>query len=247
MILIHALCMDHRFWRDIYAELAPLGRVVAYDVRGHGHASGAPLTRDLAHVADDVGVLMNALGIERADIYGASYGGAIAQYLAVAHPDRVRSLGLLATSTLADPEELGGRADAAEAHGMEAQVGESLIRWFLPETIAANPWCVRYARQRVRQARVEEWSAAWRAMARLDVVEEARSLDQPVLLLSGTKDRSFTPDVMKYMLQSYSNATFVSIEEGTHFMPIEQPQPVAQALVDFRRHVDQAASQPDNQ
>jgi 3-oxoadipate enol-lactonase len=196
-------------------------------------------------VADDVFLLMNALGIDRADIHGASYGGAIAQYFAVAHPDRVRSLGLLATSVLGDLKELGGRADAAEAQGMEAQVSASLIRWFLPETIAANPWCIRYARQRVRQARVEEWAAAWRAMARLDVVEDARSLDQPVLLLSGTKDRSFTPDVMKYMLQSYRNATFVSIEEGTHFMPLERPQPVAQALADFRRHVDHVPAPPD--
>jgi len=75
-------------------------------------------------------------------------------------------------------------------------------------------------------------------MARLDVVEKAKAFGKPTLILSGTKDLSSTPEVVKYMLTSYQTAKFVSIENGTHFMPMEQPQPVAQALVDFRREVD---------
>jgi pimeloyl-ACP methyl ester carboxylesterase len=141
------------------------------------------------------------------------------------------------------------RTDGADGRPLEIQLFEWASEeaidahdnsepFALPETIAVNPWYVRYARQRVRTARVEEWAAAWRTMARLDVVEKAKAFGKPTLILSGTKDLSSTPEVMKYMLTSYQTAKFVSIEYGTHFMPVEQPQPVAQPLVDFRREVD---------
>lgn len=151
MLLIHALSLDHRFWREVYPQLAGAGRVIAYDLRGHGHARGAPLIESLDHVADDARVLLDRLGVEHADIYGASFGGAIAQHLALNFPDRVRSLGLIATSSWAPLDVLDARAESAEEHGMAAQIPETLIRWFSPETIAENGWAVRYARECVRR------------------------------------------------------------------------------------------------
>jgi 3-oxoadipate enol-lactonase len=241
ILLVHALSMDHNYWREIYPKLASGRRVVAYDLRGHGRARGAPLTRDLEHLASDAKKLLDALNIERTDVYGASYGGAVAQYLAVAHPQSVRSMALLATSALGSVPLLGQRADDAEENGMEAQVAKSIIRWFLPETIAANTWAVRYARDRVRRTRVADWAAAWRAMARLDVVEAAKQMTVPTLILSGVQDLSSTPEVMKWTADLYPNGEFVSLDPGTHFMPLEQPELVSDALLAFRRRVDAAA------
>lgn len=241
MLLTHALSMDHNYWREVYPKLAAQGRVIAYDLRGHGLARGAPLTRDLDHLAADALALMDRLGIQQADIYGASYGGGVAQYLTKAHPDRVRSMALLATSAMGSVPLLTERAQNAEANGMEAQVASSIIRWFLPETIAANTWAVRYARDRVRRARVADWAAAWRAMAHLNVVEAAPAMTLPTLILSGAQDLSTSTEVMRWTAGLYPNAEFVEIDPGTHFMPLEQPEPVAEALAAFRRRVDAGA------
>jgi pimeloyl-ACP methyl ester carboxylesterase len=69
-------------------------RVIAYDNRGHGRSAklydikdyGAPL------MAEDARRLLDHLGIARADVMGYSMGARIAAFLAIAHPERVRSL-----------------------------------------------------------------------------------------------------------------------------------------------------------
>ncbi|MGI9404185.1 MAG: alpha/beta fold hydrolase [Hyphomicrobium sp.] len=69
-------------------------RVIAFDNRGHGHSAklystdeyGAPL------MAGDAHRLLDHLGIETADIMGYSMGARISAFLAMAHPQRVRSL-----------------------------------------------------------------------------------------------------------------------------------------------------------
>jgi pimeloyl-ACP methyl ester carboxylesterase len=69
-------------------------RVIAYDNRGHGHSAklydikdyGAPL------MAEDARRLLDHLGIARADVMGYSMGARISAFLAIAHPERVKSL-----------------------------------------------------------------------------------------------------------------------------------------------------------
>jgi pimeloyl-ACP methyl ester carboxylesterase len=69
-------------------------RVIALDDRGHG-ASSKPYDPAAYHsdiMAEDVRALLDHLGIARADVMGYSMGARIGVYLALAHPDRVRSL-----------------------------------------------------------------------------------------------------------------------------------------------------------
>ncbi|WP_091108344.1 alpha/beta fold hydrolase [Geodermatophilus dictyosporus] len=74
-----------------------------------GDRSGVPYL--LADMADDTAGLLDALGIDSAHVVGASMGGMIAQLLAVRHPDRVRSLTSI-MSTTGDPA-VGAPAEAA--------------------------------------------------------------------------------------------------------------------------------------
>ena len=69
-------------------------RVIALDNRGHGASAKLydPAAYHSAVMAEDVRALLDHLGIARADVMGYSMGARIAAFLALAHPERVRSV-----------------------------------------------------------------------------------------------------------------------------------------------------------
>ena len=69
-------------------------RAIALDNRGHGQSSKLydPAEYHSSKMAEDVRALLDHLGIERADVMGYSMGARIAAFLAVEHPERVRSI-----------------------------------------------------------------------------------------------------------------------------------------------------------
>jgi poly(3-hydroxyalkanoate) depolymerase len=72
-------------------------RVVAFDVPGVGESPAPWLPYRLPNVADLARRLLDHLGIDRADVFGVSWGGAAAQEFAIRHPARCRTLTLAAT------------------------------------------------------------------------------------------------------------------------------------------------------
>jgi pimeloyl-ACP methyl ester carboxylesterase len=101
MLLIMGLGAQLIDWPDRFcADLAEQGFfVVRYDNRDAGLSSGAEAPYRLADLAADAVGLLDALGIERAHVVGASMGGMIAQQVAIDHPARVRSLCSIMSST----------------------------------------------------------------------------------------------------------------------------------------------------
>lgn len=103
ILLIAGLGASMDWWEDEFCQrLAAGGRfVIRYDHRDTGQSAsypaGAPGYTGADLAADAVGVL-DAFGRRRAQLAGISMGGALAQHVALAHPDRVDSLVLFSTS-----------------------------------------------------------------------------------------------------------------------------------------------------
>jgi 3-oxoadipate enol-lactonase len=232
VVLLHALGLDWRMWEQVMDRLAEGRRVYAYDIRGHGHAQGSPSPFTLREAGDDLIGVLDALGIERAHVVGLSYGGGIAQVAAAAHPERIASLALLATTDHAF-EAFEGRARSGEVDGMAAQVVPSLTRWFTPAALAANPWPVRYARERVLRGNPTDWAAAWRAFKGIDVQGTPADLDVPKLVLAGELDASTTPEIMKGVAERLPGAVYRELPGTPHMQSLERPELVAEALDAF--------------
>jgi pimeloyl-ACP methyl ester carboxylesterase len=102
LLLAMGLGMQLVHWPDeLCGRLAAEGfRVVRFDNRDAGRSTHLPGARyTLEDMADDVAGLLDALGVGSAHLVGASLGGMVAQTLAVRHPDRVRSLASLSSTT----------------------------------------------------------------------------------------------------------------------------------------------------
>jgi 3-oxoadipate enol-lactonase len=72
--------------------------MVVWDYRGMGHSTGPPNSYTMAECAGDALPVLDAVGWESAPVLGISFGGMVAQELAVAAPERIERLALLCTS-----------------------------------------------------------------------------------------------------------------------------------------------------
>jgi len=233
IFLLHALGLDWRVWRDVIPALVKSHRVIAYDLRAHGHAAAAPRPISLERLAQDLLHLMEALKIRRAQIVGFSFGGCVAQKFALAHPERVTSLALVAT-TAKPQESFTQRASAAEHHGMQAQVISTLTRWFTPEMLAENPWYVRYARERVTRSIVADWADSWRAMAEIDTFESLSQLRMSTRVIAAELDTATPPSGMREIADCIPHSHFSLIHGAPHMVTLAKPTETAAAILSHR-------------
>ena len=107
LILIHGFISSNLVWSDVFLPLAGAGfRVIAPDLPGYGY-SDKPSYAEYTIEAQARAVLglLDRLGIEKATIVGASYGGAIAATLALDYPERVERLVLVGAVTSDQPKK----------------------------------------------------------------------------------------------------------------------------------------------
>jgi len=138
-------------------------RVVALDNRGHGASSKLydPADYHSAIMAEDVRALINHLGLSRTDVMGYSMGARITAFLALSHPDRVRSavlggLGIRLVEGVGLPDTI---AQALEAPSL-AEVSDPtayMFRAFAEQTksdLRALAACLRGSRDTLSRAEV---------------------------------------------------------------------------------------------
>jgi pimeloyl-ACP methyl ester carboxylesterase len=106
VVFVHSFGGSSAHWSAQLAHLRPTRRAVAFDLRGHGR-SDPPRSGTYAvnALADDIGAVVDGLGLKRFVLVGHSLGGAAAIAYAGAHPDHVASLVLVGTPGQSSPEQ----------------------------------------------------------------------------------------------------------------------------------------------
>lgn len=153
-------------------------RVIALDNRGHGHSGKLyqPADYHTEKMAEDVRALLDHLGIERAHVMGYSMGARITAYLAVKHPERVRSailggLGIRLVDGVGLPESIADALEAPSLADVSDPTGRT-FRAFAEQTrsdLKALAACIRGSRQVLSR-------------------EQVAGIGIPVLVAVGSKD-----------------------------------------------------------
>jgi pyruvate dehydrogenase E2 component (dihydrolipoamide acetyltransferase) len=100
VVMVHGFGGDHLGWLLVQPQLADVSTTHALDLPGHGASSKDVGPGDPRFFAEIVLAVMDALGLVSAHLVGHSMGGGVCIAAALARPDRVRSLTLLAPATL---------------------------------------------------------------------------------------------------------------------------------------------------
>jgi pimeloyl-ACP methyl ester carboxylesterase len=227
---------DHTYLREPVDRLADRCRLILPDLRGCGRS-----TRGLGDdqytpeaAAGDLAVLLDVLGVTRADVLGFSYGGLLAQRLALAAPQRVRSL-IIASSSIGPvpPDAFAGWAErdrrvAAEAAAWSdpALSGPGRTRAAAIAGAPANVWrpdALPGYLARLAQIRFSaEWARSWRAGTLPspycdDAARRLAGLGIPVLLLHGRHDMTVPAALAQQAAALIPGARAVILEDAGHY------------------------------
>ncbi len=250
--------LDGSFWFPALAPLASEGwRVLAPDLRGNGRSdAGDPAAWTVPQMADDVEALTRALGLERVVVAGWSFGSFVAQSHMARHgsADAYVLLG-----TIAVPEallEVDAELERFEPEHLREQVRASWQReptvqtpeearqlWFdqIPFHLAdpESPLVeelVRSDRMVYRPDVLRHFSGDGE-YGMLDLRDELRSFEKPVLVLIGAHDRTTSPASAHELAQLLPRGEEVVLPHTAHMIPYEEPHAFLSALRGFLARV----------
>ena len=235
VVLLHPVGLDGSFWGGLPAALRGARRVLCLDLAGHGASPRVMRPRPIEDYADDVARAIEEAGGGGAAVVGLSFGGMVAQVLALRHPALVAAL--VPCGCGGDfPESvrpiLQERGLAAERDGMSAIVDATIERWFT-EPFRRDAAVAR-VRQRLLSDDVAGWSAGWHAIAGLAATPLLGSVRVPTLVIAGEKDVATPPAMAEATVaRAIPGARFVVLPGAPHMMQIESAAAFTAAVSGF--------------
>jgi pimeloyl-ACP methyl ester carboxylesterase len=236
ILLIMGAGASMDWWQDDFcARLAAGPRyVIRYDHRDTGQSTSYP-PGEPGYTSDDLvadaAALIAVLGVGRAHVVGQSAGGALAQVLALDHPERVASLTLVATSPAGPDPDLPSMTDEASAAfaaiaepdwSDRAAVIEYLTEQWRAGAGRSRPFDAEETRalstrvvdrttnmeSSMKNAYAAEGTDRWR--------ERLGGLDVPTLVVHGTEDPLFPLGHGEALAREIPGAELLTLEGGGH-------------------------------
>ncbi|HEX2714730.1 MAG TPA: alpha/beta hydrolase [Candidatus Acidoferrales bacterium] len=255
VIFVHGSLSDGSYWNDQLASFAESYQVIAYSRRYNLPNTNTPRPGYSAIVdAEDLAALIEKLHLGKVSVVGHSYGALTALFLAIKHPELVRSLVLAeapAVSLLAhlpkDEAEIGKQTLADIERQMvepmkvafrkgDREAGlRAFIGFVLRDPQAWDKWS-EVARQDTLK-NVREWDVMMTSgelFPDLDP-QAVRNIHAPVLLLSGEKSYPFLALIDEELERLIPNNRRIVFRGATHAMWFEQPVACRNAVLEFLR------------
>lgn len=250
VVFVHGFLVDHSLWADVPERLAGAGyRCYAptWPLGSHTTAmtAGADLSpRGVARV-----VLSFLVALELSDVVlvGSDTGGAICQFVLDEDASRVSRLVLTNCDAFETfppfPFDLLFRLvrhpRAARAALQTMRVGRLRTSklgfgWLAHRRLSPEEslgWVTPYLTDAGVRRDVAAFARGWSAADLEDVATRLPSFDRPVLLVWGSRDRFFTIDLARRLLDVFPDARLVELDDALTFVALDQPARLAEEIV----------------
>ena len=231
LLLIHGAEATGSSFDALARTLSKSMTVIAYDQRECGETQAVEPATQLPELVDDAAELIDALGLGKPTVLGTSFGGRLAQGLAILYPQKVDRLVLCNTWPLDAALEAINPPGVARLVELRSGLPDTARRlaqaYYGPDYVAAHPELVdRFAR------------GSGMGSSRAGLIRQVHRLlperiDAPTLLLSGSRDEVVPPHIMQGLHQKIRSSQLVEIEEAHHAITVEWPGKVAREIEAF--------------
>lgn len=225
-----------------FAQIPELSRehlVINFDPRGIGRSPVGSSVPTMKTFVDDAVSVLDDLGIESADVLGASFGGFVAQEFAVRFPSRVRKL-ILACTTAGGPTHVGPSPEILVSFAPDptVTVGERIRKFIRPAF--SDDFNTEHTDVVERICRLREenevsetvYLAQLRAAVLFDSNPRLGSIECPTLVVTGDRDRVVPMENSLNLAANIPGAELSIIRGGSHMLFVE-------CADDFNRVVSQ--------
>jgi 2-succinyl-6-hydroxy-2,4-cyclohexadiene-1-carboxylate synthase len=235
LVLLHGFTGSAAGWREHAGVLSARFSVAAIDLLGHGGSDSPPdpARYRMERCTDDLGQILDRLGLGAIHLLGYSMGGRAALNFGLAHPERVRSLILESGSPgLAGEAERAARTAADEA--LAAQIEDEGVEAFVDgwerlPLFASQARIPETARAALRDGRLRNnplgLANSLRGMGtgvQAEVWSRLPDLRLPVLLMAGSLDTKFSA-IARQMAGRIPGASLAIVPDAGHTVHLEQP------------------------
>jgi 3-oxoadipate enol-lactonase len=246
LVLIHAGVAHLRMWDEQVAAWREQFRVIRYDTRGYGRTR----TEDVPYSnMDDLGAVLDAVGVKQTHLLGLSRGGLIALDFTVNHPERVRSLtwvagGVRGLEVPDDPRLVAIWPEVERLYKEQA--------WAALVELETQIWTDGVGQPASRvDPDVRQRMVTWNLesyMAQQDAeqvvtppaiaAEHLADIKLPVLLIWGTLDESSVTEVGEYLAATVPGARRHVFEGVAHMVNLERPAEFNDLVLGFVRDAE---------
>jgi len=244
VLLLHGIPSSSYLWRDVIDPLSATFDVLAPDLLGYGD-SDKRLDADLSIAAQAryMVAFMETLGLHQAAVIGHDIGGGVAQLMAVDEPQRVARL------TLIDSAVDNNWPVPVIARLKEPAWDQIMVNIDLRKGLREGLEKGMVTADRVTDEVVDEWTRpfqdlggrraylrAARALNNRDLVSRSKHIEEletPTLILWGANDAFLEPRWAEVLQRKFRNSTVEIIDPGGHFLPLDRPDAVTEAITRF--------------
>jgi pimeloyl-ACP methyl ester carboxylesterase len=221
-------------------RLASFARVILFDKRGTGLSDRVPNDRlpTLEERMDDVRAVMDAVGSERAALFGHSEGGNMCVLFAATFPERTTALitiGIYAKRLWSEDYPWAPNPEEREAAALEIEQGWGSVdlSYYAPSRIGDERFSEGLARYFRRSSSPGAAAALLRMNSQIDVRGVLPTIHVPTLVLHETGDQDVNVEEGRYIASRIPGARFVEISGDDHMFWAQDADVVADEIEEF--------------
>jgi pimeloyl-ACP methyl ester carboxylesterase len=226
LVFIHGAGGSSAFWQEMLPGLSARANTVAIDLPGRGRSKG-PGRQKIEDYASVVADFLAEINTPDPILCGLSMGGAIAQQALLDYPNRLKAAILIGTGARMKVAPAIFESIEADYNNFVDWLGKICISKHTDSKVR-NPFM-----EDLLRSRPEITLGDFRACDRFDVADRLTAIETPVLVVTAEDDKLTPPMYGAALEKGIKNASRVHIMDAGHIVPLEKPDEVNTAIMQF--------------